>query len=58
MSTPLLELLFFEQANGCVASFLAEIDVAKIALSCHFALDLSCYKEEIPTSSQRGSRHY
>ena len=42
---PLLELLFLEQANGIVASHLVEIDVAKIALSCHFALDLLCYKE-------------
>ena len=29
---PLLELLFFEQANGIFASFLMEIDLAKIAL--------------------------
>ena len=41
----LLELLFFERANGIVASYLVEIDVAKMALSCHFALDLLCYKE-------------
>ena len=44
MWNPLLELLFFDQANGIVAS-LVEIDVAKIALSCHFALDLLWYKE-------------
>ena len=58
MWNPLLELLFLEQANGCVASFLVEIDVAKIAPSCHFALELLCYKEEIPASTQRGSGHY
>ena len=39
-----LELLFLEQANEVVASYLVEIDVAKIALSCCFALDLLCYK--------------
>ena len=39
MWNPLLELLFLELANGIVASFLVEIDVAKIAHSFHFALD-------------------
>ena len=48
MWNPLLELLFLEQANGCVAPFLVEIDVSKIALSCHFALDVVCYKGEVP----------
>ena len=47
----LLEFLFFEQANGIVASNIVEIDVAKIALSCHFALDLLCYKEEVFAST-------
>ena len=51
MWNPLLELLFLEQANGIVASYLVEIDVAKIALSCHFALDLQCYKEEVLASA-------
>ena len=51
MWNPLLELLFLEQANGSVASYLVEIDVAKIALSCHFALDLLCYKEEVLASA-------
>ena len=45
MWNPLLELLFLEQANGSVASYLVEIDVAKIVISCHFALDLLCCKE-------------
>ena len=45
MWNPLLELLSFEQANGIFASYLVEIDVAKITLSCHFALDFLCYKE-------------
>ena len=44
---PLLEFLFLGQANGIFASNLMEIDLAKIALSCHFALGLLCYKEEV-----------
>ena len=50
MWNPLLELLFLEQANGN-CRLLVEIDVAKIALSCHFALDLLCYKEEVLASA-------
>ena len=45
MSNPLLELLFLEQVSGIFASFVVEIDLAKITLTCHFALDLLCYKE-------------
>ena len=45
MWNPLLELLFLEQVSGIFASFVVEIDLAKIALSCHFALDSLCYKE-------------
>ena len=45
MWNPLLELLFLEQVSGHFASFVVELDLAKIALSCHFALDLLCYKE-------------
>ena len=45
MWNPLLELLFLEQVSGIFASFVVEIDLAQIALSCHFALDLLCFKE-------------
>ena len=45
MWNPLLALLFLEQVICIFASFVVEIDLAKIALSCHFALDLLCYKE-------------
>ena len=41
----LLELLFLEQVSGIFASLVIVIDLAKIALSCHFALDLLFYKE-------------
>ena len=44
MRNPLLELLFLEQISGIFASFVVEIDLAKITLSSHFALDLLCYK--------------
>ena len=36
MWNPLFELLFFEQVSGIFASFVVEIDLVKIALSCHF----------------------
>ena len=45
MWNPLLELLFHEQVSGVFEPFVVEIDLAKIALSCYFSLDLLCYKE-------------
>ena len=45
MWNPLLELIFHEHVSGIFESFVVEIDLAKIALSCHFALGLLCYKE-------------
>ena len=45
MWNPLLELLFHEQFSGVFVLFVDEIDLAKIALSCHFALELLCCKE-------------
>ena len=52
MWNPPLELLFLEQVNALVDSFLVEIDLAKITFSCHFALDLLCYKEEVLISTR------
>ena len=46
MWNPLLEWLFLEHVNGIVDSYLVDLDLAKIAFSCHFALDLLCCKEE------------
>ena len=40
MWNPLLELLFHEQVSGIFESIVVEIDLARIALSCHFALAL------------------
>ena len=45
MWNPLLELLFHEQVSGIFESFVVVIDLANIALSCHFALGLLCNKE-------------
>ena len=48
---PLLELLFHEQISGAFEPFVDEIDLAKIALSCHFALYLLCHKEGVHDST-------
>ena len=45
MWNPLLGLIFHEQIRGTFEPFVDEIDLAWIGLSCHFALDLLCYKE-------------
>ena len=42
---PLLELLFHKQVSGVFETFVDELDLAKIALSCNFVTDLLCYKE-------------
>ena len=47
MCNPLLELFFHEQSSGAFEPFVDESDLAKIALSCHFALDLLCFKEGV-----------
>ena len=52
MWNPLLELLFFEHVNGIVDSYLVDLDLAKIAFSCHFPIDLLCYKEEVFVSAR------
>ena len=52
MWNPLLELLFLEHVRGIFASCLVDIDLAKIALPRHFALDLLCYKEEVLASAR------
>ena len=41
----MLDLLFHVQINDIFVPFNEDIDLAKIALSCRFALDLLCYKE-------------
>ena len=51
MRNPLLELLFVEQDNDFVVSYLLEMSVAEIELSCHFALHLLCYKDMVLASA-------
>ena len=51
MWNPLMELLFHEQISGAFEPFVDEIDLAKIALSCHFAVDVLCHKEGIHDSA-------
>ena len=51
MWNPLMELLFHEQISGAFEPFVDEIDLAKIALSCHVALDLLCYNEGVHDSA-------
>ena len=45
MRNPLLELLFNEQACGVFVLHVEEKELAKVALFCHFGLDLFCFKE-------------
>ena len=52
MWNPLLVLLFLKHENGIVDSYLVDLDLARIAFSCHFALDLFCYKEEVLVSTR------
>ena len=58
MWNPLLELLFLEHVIGIVDSYLEDFDLAKIAFSCHFALDLLCYKEEVFVSTRFSIGHH
>ena len=40
-----MELLFHQQISSAFEPFVDEIDLAVIALSCHFALDVRCYRK-------------
>ena len=51
MWIPLMELLFHGQISGVFVLLVDEIDLANIALSCDFALDLLCYKEGAHSSA-------
>ena len=51
MWNPFLELLFLEQTSSVFVLYVEEIELAKVALSCHFALDLLFYKEGIYDSA-------
>ena len=51
MWNPLLVLLFLEETSGVIVLLVKEIELAKIALSCHFALELLCCKEGAHSSA-------
>ena len=42
---PLLELLLHEHIGSILLLCVDDFELAKFALSCHFALDLLCHKE-------------
>ena len=46
-----MEMFFHEQISGASEPFVDEMDLAKIALFCHFALDLLCYKGGVHDSA-------
>ena len=46
-----MELSLNEQISCAFEPFVNEIDWARIALSCHFALDVLCYKEGVHDSA-------
>ena len=48
-----MELLFHAQIGGTFELFVDEVDMARIALSCHFALDLICDKAGSYDPSQK-----
>ena len=52
MWNPLLELLFLKHVNDIFDPYLVNLDLAQIALSCHFAHNLLCSKEEVLVSAQ------
>ena len=55
MWNPLLEVLFHEHISSILLLSVDEFDLAKIALSCHFALDLLCHKESAHNSDDASS---
>ena len=51
MWNPMMELSLHEQISDAFEPVVDEIDLARIALSCPFALDLLCYKECVQDSA-------
>ena len=53
----MMELSFHVQVGGIFAMYVEEVDLARIALSCHFALDLLCDKEglKVPRNALLGT---
>ena len=53
-----MELLFRVQIGGIFELFVEEIGLARIVLSCHFALDVLCDKEGAHDSSEHFIGHH
>ena len=51
MWNPMMELPLHVQIGGILELFVEEIDLARIALSCHFARDVLCDKESVHDSA-------
>ena len=54
---PMMEIVFHMQIGGIFGLLVEEIDLARIAHSCHFALDLLCDKAGSHDSALRISGH-
>ena len=54
---PMMELLFHVQIGGIFELIVEEVDLTRIALSCHFALDFLCDKAGTRDSALRSSGH-
>ena len=46
-----MELFFHVRIGDIFVLFVDEIDLARLALSCHFAVDVLCDKEDAPGSA-------
>ena len=55
---PVLELPLHVQVGAFMEAYFDESDLVKIALSCHFALDVLCDKAEVHCSDECSIRHH
>ena len=55
---PVLELLFHVQVGAFLEEYVDEVDLVRIALSCHFALDVQCDKAEAYCPDKCSVRHH
>ena len=55
---PMMELLVHVQICGIFEIYIDEFDLARIALSCHFALEQLCDKADTHDSAERLTWHH
>ena len=58
IGNPVLEFLFHVQVGAFKEAYFDEVDLERIAVSCHFALDVLCDKAEVHCSDARSIRHH